>query len=240
MLVLGPVLEFWMRKCWSGGFKVPELLPALPEVLAASITIQFDPGVIQRGKLHPIQSDLWSREWKLHLSNLERVTPRWVLVHWGRSKYHDSSNVFICQRWCTLIGCLGAESGSKAIASSASYHSPLFWEGELHLSNLERVAMRWVLVHWGQSKYHDSSNVFICQCWCTLIGHLGAKSCPTAIASSASDHFPLLWEGELHLSNLESEFWSTEDIQNIMIHPMYSSANVDVLSLDVWGTNHVL
>ncbi len=27
-MVLGPVLEFWKRKCWSGGFKVPELLPA--------------------------------------------------------------------------------------------------------------------------------------------------------------------------------------------------------------------
>ncbi len=36
------------------------------------------------------------------------------------------------------------------------------------------------------------------------------------------------------------EFWSTEVGQNIMIHPMYSSANVDVLSLVVWGPNHVL
>ncbi len=93
--------------------------------------------------------------------------------------------------------------GPNPIASSASDHFPLFWEGELHLSNLERVAPRWVLVHWGQSKYHDSFNLFICQCWCTLIGCLGTKSRPTAIASSASDHFPLFWEGELHLSNLE-------------------------------------
>ena len=36
------------------------------------------------------------------------------------------------------------------------------------------------------------------------------------------------------------EFWSTGDSQNIMIHPMYSSANVDVLSLVVWGPNQVL
>ncbi len=62
---------------------------------------------------------------------------------------------------------------------------------------------RWVLVLWGRSKYHDSSNVFIWQCWCTLIGRLRAGSCPTAIASSASDHFPFFWDGELHLSNLE-------------------------------------
>ncbi len=36
------------------------------------------------------------------------------------------------------------------------------------------------------------------------------------------------------------EFWSTEDGQNIMIYPMYSFANVVVLSLVVWGLNHVL
>jgi hypothetical protein len=36
------------------------------------------------------------------------------------------------------------------------------------------------------------------------------------------------------------EFWSTEDSQNIMIHSMNSSANIDVLSLVVWGLNHIL
>jgi hypothetical protein len=39
------------------------------------------------------------------------------------------------------------------------------------------------------------------------------------------------------------EFWSAEDSQNIMIHPihpMYLYVNVDVLSLVVWGPNHVL
>ncbi len=36
------------------------------------------------------------------------------------------------------------------------------------------------------------------------------------------------------------EFWSTEDGQNIMIHPIHSFANMDVLSLVIWGPNHVL
>ncbi len=38
---------------------------------------------------------------------------------------------------------------------------PVIWEGELHLSNLERVSPRWVLVLWWRSKYHNSSNVII-------------------------------------------------------------------------------
>ncbi len=80
---------------------------------------------------------------------------------------------------------------------------PNFWEGEQHFTNLERDAPRWVLVLWGQSKYHISFNVFIRRQRCTFIGHLGPWSCSTAIASSASDHFPFFWVGELHLSNLE-------------------------------------
>ena len=37
------------------------------------------------------------------------------------------------------------------------------------------------------------------------------------------------------------EFWSSGDGQNIIIHPMYSSDNVDALLLDVWGgADHVL
>ncbi len=36
------------------------------------------------------------------------------------------------------------------------------------------------------------------------------------------------------------EFWSSEDNQNIIIHPMYSSNNVDALSLDDWGLDHIL
>ena len=38
----------------------------------------------------------------------------------------------------------------------------------------------------------------------------------------------------------QGKFWSTEDGQNIMTYPMYSPANVDVLSLVVRGPNHVL
>jgi hypothetical protein len=45
----------------------------------------------------------------------------------------------------------------------------------------------------------------------------------------------LTWKG-----SPRGEFWSTEESQNIMIHPMYSISNVDVLSLVVWGPNHVL
>jgi len=37
-----------------------------------------------------------------------------------------------------------------------------------------------------------------------------------------------------------NEFWSSEDGQNIIVHPMYSSNNVDTLSLDVWGSDYVL
>jgi hypothetical protein len=76
-------------------------------------------------------------------------------------KNHNSSNVYIWRRWSTLIGCLGSRSCPTAVASSALDRFPFFWEGELHLSNLERVAPRWVLVLWGWSKYHNSSNVFI-------------------------------------------------------------------------------
>ena len=36
------------------------------------------------------------------------------------------------------------------------------------------------------------------------------------------------------------KFWSSEDGQNIIIHPMYSSNNVEALSLDVWGPDQVL
>ncbi len=36
------------------------------------------------------------------------------------------------------------------------------------------------------------------------------------------------------------EFGSSEDSQNILIHPMYSFDNVDALSLDVQGLDHVL
>ncbi len=36
------------------------------------------------------------------------------------------------------------------------------------------------------------------------------------------------------------EFWSSEDGQNIIIHPIYLFNNVDALSLDVWGPAHVL
>ncbi len=36
------------------------------------------------------------------------------------------------------------------------------------------------------------------------------------------------------------EFWSSEDGQNIIIHPMYWFGNVGALSLDVWGLDHVL
>jgi hypothetical protein len=36
------------------------------------------------------------------------------------------------------------------------------------------------------------------------------------------------------------EFWSSEDGQNIIIHPMYSFNNVDAVSLDVGGPDHVL
>ncbi len=126
-----------------------------------------------------------------------------VLVLWGRSKYHNSFNIFIWQRWCSLIGCLGTRSRPTAVAFSASDHFPFIWEGELHLSNLERVAPRWFLVLWGWSKYHNSSNVFMWQGWCTLIGRLGAWLCPTVVNSSASDHFPFFWEGGLHLLNLK-------------------------------------
>ncbi len=36
------------------------------------------------------------------------------------------------------------------------------------------------------------------------------------------------------------EFWSSEDSQNVMIHLMYLFDNVDALSLDLWGPDHVL
>jgi hypothetical protein len=121
---------------------------------------------------------------------------------------------------------------------------PNFKEGSAAFVKLERVALRWVLVVWGWSKYQKSSNVFIWQRLCTSIGRLGYRSRPTDVASSTSDHFPILEKGELHLSNWKGspwgEFWSSEDSQNIKIHLMYSSDNVNALPLDVWGTDHVL
>jgi hypothetical protein len=91
-MVLGPELESWKYCCRRKDPKIPEkvlmwrlqdakIAPCIARGhLAATITIRVDPGVIQRGKLHPIQSDLRSREGGLHLSNLERVNLRWVLV----------------------------------------------------------------------------------------------------------------------------------------------------------------
>jgi hypothetical protein len=38
----------------------------------------------------------------------------------------------------------------------------------------------------------------------------------------------------------QGKFWSSEDGQNIIVHPMYSSDNVDALLLDVWGLDHIL
>jgi hypothetical protein len=121
---------------------------------------------------------------------------------------------------------------------------PNFGEGGAAFVKLERVALRWVLVIWGRSKYQNSSNVFMWQRLFIFIGRLGSGSCPTDVASSTSDHFPILGKGELHLSNWKGspwgEFWSSEDGQNIKIHPMYSFDNVILFSLDVWVTDHVL
>jgi hypothetical protein len=36
------------------------------------------------------------------------------------------------------------------------------------------------------------------------------------------------------------KFLSSEDSQNIIIHPIYSFDNVDALSLDIWGLDHGL
>jgi hypothetical protein len=44
-----------------------------------------------------------------------------------------------------------------------------------------------------------------------------------------------IWKG-----SPRGEFWSTEDRNNIKIHPMYSFANLDVLSLVVWGPKNIL
>jgi hypothetical protein len=77
-----------------------------------------------------------------------------------------------------------------------------------------------------------------------FIGRLGGRSGPTAIASSASNHFPFFWEGscicQTWKGSTRGEFWSSEDGQNIIIHPMYSFNNVYALSLDVWVPDHVL
>ncbi len=43
------------------------------------------------------------------------------------------------------------------------------------------------------------------------------------------------WKGSTH-----GEFWSSEDGQNTIIHPMYSSEKVNGLSLDIWAPDHVL
>jgi hypothetical protein len=55
-------------------------------------------------------------------------------------------------------------------------------------------------------------------------------------------HFPVrgsyicqTWKG-----SPQGEFLSSEDGKNIITHPMFSFDNVDALSLDVWGSDHIL
>jgi hypothetical protein len=128
--------------------------------------------------------------------------------------------------------------------SSASDHSPFFWPGELHLSNLERVARG---EFWSSE---DGQNIIIHPMYsCDNVDALSLDVWvlehvlqPLHQAHLIISHFSgsgscicQTWKG-----SPRSEFWSSEDGQNIIIHPMYSFDNVDALSLDVWVPDQVL
>ncbi len=101
---------------------------------------------------------------------------------------------------------------------------PNFGEGGAAFVKLERVALRWVLVVWGQSKYQNSSNVFI---W-----RLGYGSCPTDVTSSTSDHFPILGKGSCICQIGKG---CPEVSSGHLSHLMYSFDNNNALPLDVSG-----
>ncbi len=128
---------------------------------------------------------------------------------------------------------------STPVASSASDHFQNCWEGKLHLSNMERVALRWVIVLWGCWKYQYSSIVFIWQRWCTYIWCLGPDLSPQPSPQAHLIVSIFSWRGSCICQTWKGSPWgellSSEDAENISIHPLYPLNDVDALTVDVWG-----